>query len=357
LLSVIMAGGVGERFWPLSRRKRPKQLLDLVGRGSMIGLTAERLRGLSAPEETFVITNVDQRDAVIASLDGAVPDENIIGEPVGRNTAPCIGLAARLIMDRFGDEPILVLPADHLVEPVELFQELVRAGAQWVTQHSSLLTFGIEPTRPETGYGYIRATEKVGGEGGAEIYRAAAFLEKPSADKAAGFLAEGGYYWNSGMFMWRAGTILDEIAAHMPDLAGLLDRIGAQAGTRPLAEVLNGMYADAPSISIDYGVMEKAADVVVLRARFDWNDVGSWEFIRDVHPADENGNVTVGNHVLVDAGNNTIVSPDRLVAILGVDDITVVDGGDTILVCRRDRVQEVKTIVQLLKKQGRDDLV
>jgi len=352
-----MAGGVGERFWPLSRRKRPKQLLDLVGRGSMIGLTAERLEGLSAPEETFVITNVDQRDAIIEALAGVVPDENVIGEPVGRNTAPCIGLAARLIVDRFGDEPMLVLPSDHLVQPVDEFQELVRAGADWVSRHPSLLTFGIEPTRPETGYGYIRATERVGGEGAAEIYRAGAFLEKPSAEKAAEFVAEGGYYWNSGMFMWRAGTILGEIATHIPDLGELLDRIGTEAGTRPLAEVLNGIYADAPSISIDYGVMEKAADVVVLRARFDWNDVGSWEFIRDVHPADENGNVAVGDHVLIDAGNNTIVSGDRLVAILGVDDITVVDGGDTILVCRRDRVQEVKTIVQLLKQQGRDDLV
>jgi mannose-1-phosphate guanylyltransferase len=357
LLSVIMAGGVGERFWPLSRRKRPKQLLDLVGRGSMIGLTAERLHGLCTPEETFVVTNVDQRDAIIEALAGAVPDENVIGEPVGRNTAPCIGLAARLIFDRHGDQPMLVLPADHLVEPVDEFQNLVRAGAEWVSQHPSLLTFGIEPTRPETGYGYIQASERVGGEGSAEIYRAAAFLEKPTAGKAAEFLAEGGYYWNSGMFMWRSGTILGEISTHMPDLAALLDRIGREAGTRPLDEVLKAVYADAPSVSIDYGVMEKAADVVVLRARFDWNDVGSWEFIRDVYPADENGNVAVGDHVLIDAGNNTIVSRDRPVAILGVDDVTVVDGGDTILVCRRDRVQEVKAIVQLLKKQGRDDLV
>jgi mannose-1-phosphate guanylyltransferase len=323
----------------------------------MVALTVERLRGLSAPEETFVITNVEQRPAMLAALAGAVPEENVIGEPVGRNTAPCIGLAARLVLDRFGDVPMLVLPADHLVEPVAEFQAAVRAGADWVSERPSLLTFGIQPTRAETGYGYIRAGERLGGPEGAEIYRAAEFLEKPSADRAEEFVAAGGYYWNSGMFMWRAATILSEIAAHLPDLSTLLDRIGAEAGTRPLDEVLKGVYADAPSVSIDYGVMEKAAEVVVLRARFDWNDVGSWEFIRDVHPADDNGNVTVGDHVLVDAADNTIVSSDRTVALLGVDGLAVVDAGDTILVCRRDRVQEVKAIVQLLKQRGRDDLV
>jgi len=352
-----MAGGVGERFWPLSRRRRPKQLLDLTGRGSMIRLTVERLRGLSEPEETYVITNVDQREALAGEVGSLVPEGNIIPEPMGRNTAPCIGLAALLMERAHGNQPMLVLPADHLVEPVADFQHLARAGAEYVTASDVLLTFGIRPSRPETGYGYIHAGDTVTDDGGAVIRKARAFLEKPTAEKAEEFVADGSYFWNSGMFMWTTGTILAEIGLHLPELSSLLAEIESGMGTRPLTEVLNSLYPQAPSISIDYGVMEKAARVVVLEADFEWNDVGSWEFIRDIHPADEADNVAVGEHVLIDARGNTIVSKDRLVGVIGLDDVVVVDGGDTVLVCKRDRVQEVKKIVQTLRERGREDLV
>jgi mannose-1-phosphate guanylyltransferase len=215
------------------------------------------------------------------------------------------------------------------------------------------LTFGIRPTRPETGYGYIRLSNPVGT--GGTLFGVEAFLEKPDAEKARRLVADG-CLWNSGMFMWRTDTVLDGIAAWLPDLASVLDRIGGRMGTRPVAEVLNEEYPRAPSISIDFGLMEKAQNVVALKADFEWNDVGSWEFIRDAYPADADGNVTVGDHVLIDGSNNTIVSRDRLVAILGVDDIVVVEDGGAILVCRRDRVQEVKRVVAELKKRGRDDL-
>jgi mannose-1-phosphate guanylyltransferase len=356
-LTVIMAGGVGERFWPWSRRKRPKQLLDLTGRGSMIGLTVERLSGLSDPDEILIVTNVEQRESILRELSGRVNPENVVGEPVGQNTAPCIGLAALLLEKKHGNQPMLVLPADHLIDPVVEFQSLVKSGAAYVAGHEALLTFGIKPTRAETGYGYIRAGETLYDEGDARIYRAEEFLEKPDAGTAREFVKTGQHFWNSGMFMWTTDVILGEIANHLPDLSAVLERIGGEMGTRPLPEVLKEQYPQTPSISIDYGIMEKASDVVVMKAEFDWNDVGSWEFIRDVHDADDNGNVSVGECVVIDAARNTIVSPDRLVAVLGVDDIVVVDGGDTILVCKRERSQEVKKIVQSLRKQDRDDLI
>jgi mannose-1-phosphate guanylyltransferase len=356
VLTVIMAGGVGERFWPQSRRSHPKQLLDLTGRGSMIGLTLERLEGLSEPEETLIVTNVDQRDAILAEVGDRVPAENVIGEPVGQNTAPCIGLAAVVLRRLHGDEPMVVLPADHLVDPVDEFQRQVRAGAEYVRSNGSLLTFGIRPTRPETGYGYIRSGEELASDGG-RILRAEAFLEKPDAARAREFVDAGGYYWNSGMFMWTAGAILSEIETHIPELHRVLVEIEAGMGTKALADVLKSLYPQAPSISIDYGVMEKAGDVVVLEASFEWNDVGSWEFVREVAERDADGNALIGNHVLVDTRNSTVVARDRLVGVLGLEDVVVVDGGDTVLVCARDRVQEVKKIVQALKDRGRTDLV
>lgn len=354
MLAVIMAGGVGERFWPSSRRQRPKQLLDLTGDGSMIRLTLARLEGLAAPDETFVLTNREQRDAILAEVEGRVPAANVIGEPEVRNTAPCIGLAAVVARAHGGDRAMLVLPADHLVEPAERFRELVRAGAQHVESHADLLTFGIRPTRAETGYGYIRLAG-LAGDVTDSIFRVAAFLEKPDAARARQLVAEG-CLWNSGVFMWRTDTVLAGIEAHLPALGAVLKRVAAGLGTRPLAEVLNEEYSRAPAISIDFGLMEKAKNVVALRADFEWNDVGSWEFIRDAYPADEAGNVVVGDHVIIDGSNNTIVSRDRLVAIVGVDDLVVVEDGGAILVCRRDRAQDVKRVVAELKRRGRDDL-
>ncbi len=356
MLAVIMAGGVGERFWPKSRRRHPKQLLDLTGRGSMIALTVDRLQGLCEPSEIYVITNVEQRGAIVSELDGRVPADNVIGEPQGQNTAPCIGLAALLLRRDHGDKAMVVLPADHLVEPTDEFQDHLRRAADYVEANGGLLTFGVTPTRPETGYGYIKTGDTVDSKDGRTILHAEAFLEKPDAETAATFLASGEHLWNSGMFAWRVDTILDEIATHLPELDAVLSRIESALGTRPLDDVLQLHYPDAPSISIDYGVMEKSSHVVVMRADFKWNDVGSWEFMRDINAADSDGNVTVGDHVLIDAKGNTVVSRDKLVAILGVDDLVVVDGGDTLLVCHRDRVQDVKQVVQALRDRSHDSL-
>jgi mannose-1-phosphate guanylyltransferase len=323
----------------------------------MIGLTVDRLQGLSAPDEILIVTNVDQQEAILQEVSDKVPRENVIGEPIGRNTAPCIGLAAILLRKTHGNQPMLVLPADHVVEPVDEFQALLKSAARYVAEHDCLLTFGVKPTRPETGYGYIHAGKQLHRDGDAEVYRAEAFLEKPDSDTARAFVEDGNYFWNSGMFMWTTDIILREMSTHLPDLFAVLTGIEDETGTRPLSDVLKDLYGNAPSISIDYGIMEKASDVVVVKAEFDWNDVGSWEFIRDIQIPDEQDNVMVGDHVAIDANGNTIVSPDRLVAVLGVDEIVVVDGGDTVLVCKRDKVQEVKRIVQTLRERNKLDLV
>lgn len=356
MIAVVLAGGVGERFWPSSRRLRPKQLLDLTGRGSMLRLTLDRIEGLVAPADTFVMTFAEQRGAVLGELNGRLPEANVIGEPTIRNTAPSIGLSAALVRKLRGDRPMLVLPADHLVDPVDRFRTQAHAALRYAGGHDVLVTFGIVPTRPDTGYGYIRLGKERGQEESERVDAVAAFLEKPTAERARELVSEG-CLWNSGMFAWRPGVVLDGIAAHQPELAATLARIEAAVGTPNFDEVLKQEYPSAPSVSIDYGLMEKARNVVVMRAEFSWNDVGSWEFVRDAGTPDADGNVGTGEHVVIDAKNNTVVAPGRMVGMIGVEGLVLVDAGDAILVCRRDRVQDIKLIVAELKRRGRDDLV
>jgi mannose-1-phosphate guanylyltransferase len=252
VLSVILAGGIGERFWPRSRRNKPKQLIDLTGRGTMISLTVARAQLVSEDEEIFIVTLADQKEAIAREVGGIVPGENIIGEPIGKNTAPSIGLAALILRKRFGDVPFIVLPADHLVEGREQFESAVRAAAGYVADHDCLLTFGITPSRPETGYGYIRAGERLAG-GGGEVFEAESFHEKPSPERAQEFLDDGSYLWNSGMFCWRPEPILRAINTHAPDLYRVLSDIDAGQGTGELESVLNSTYPKAPAKSMELG--------------------------------------------------------------------------------------------------------
>ena len=352
-----MAGGFGQRFWPRSRRQHPKQLIDLTGKGSMLSLTVDRMLALSTPEEVFVITNAGQVDAIVADLDGKIPTDNIVGEPVGRNTAPSIGLAAVLVERRFGDVPFMVLPADHLIGDKDIFESAARAAESYAAGNDALLTFGIKPSRPETGYGYIHAGSQLVDNGGVSLFEVKSFHEKPTVAKAKEFLEDGAYFWNSGMFFWRASAIRKAIKAHLPDLESMLAAFEDRVGTEDINDVLNDVYGSAPSISIDYGIMEKADNVVVIRGDFYWNDVGSWESIREIFPKDTNGNVLVGEHIVIGGKENTIFAPNRLIAMVDVDDIVVVDSGDAILVCRRESVQRVRDIVETLEKNGNDTLI
>ena len=357
VLAVIMAGGFGQRFWPRSRRERPKQLIDLTGKGSMISLTVDRMGALCSPEEIFIVTISSQIDAIEGEVGGRIPRENIVGEPVGRNTAPSIGLAAVVLERRFGDTPFMVLPADHFIADEDAFGKAARAAERYVKAHDCLLTFGIRPSRPETGYGYIHAGRPLDNNDGVMLFEADSFHEKPSLEKAQSFIEAGTYFWNSGMFFWRTSVIRRAIAGYLPELEDVLGRIDQRLGTEPLDDALKSLYSRAPSISIDYGVMEKAENVVVLKGDFYWNDVGSWESVREMYPKDSNGNVLVGDHVVMDSSENTVFSPERLVGLVGVNDIVVVDGGDAILVCKRDRVQQVRDIVETLKKSSKEHLI
>jgi mannose-1-phosphate guanylyltransferase len=354
MLAIIMAGGVGERFWPLSQIARPKQFLDLTGKGSMIRLTVDRLRNLSRPDEIFIVTNADQADGIRLEVP-EIPADNIIVEPQRKNTAPCIGVACHIIRDRLGNHPVFVLPADQIIEDLAAFETAVRAGERYVTKHDVLLTFGIKPSRPDTGYGYIRAGKRVAEDGTIGIFSSEEFLEKPDINKARLFYKAGNYFWNSGMFMWKIGVILDAIDRHLPALGRALSEIGD--GTRGLDTVLKSVYEKISAESIDFGVMEKASGVVILRGDFYWNDVGNWESIRDLYVPDENDNVFVGEHIVIDGTGNTVLSSKKLVGMIGIDDAVVVVGDDALLVCKRTRVQEVKKIVNWLKNSGRKDLV
>lgn len=354
MLALIMAGGVGERFWPRSRARRPKQLLDLTGSGSMIGLTVERLENLSKPEEIFVITNINQAESIRDAVP-ELPPGNIIAEPAKRNTAPCIAVACRIIQNRFGDRPVLVLPADHVIDDLPVFERSVRAGEAYVSGNDVLLTFGIQPSRPETGYGYIRTGDRLVELDGVEIFRSEGFLEKPDIENARRFHEHDAYLWNSGMFMWRTDVIGRAIDRYLPQLGQAVSRLAD--GTGEIQTVLNSIYETIPAESIDYGIMEKADNVVVCRGTFYWNDVGSWESIRDLFPHDEKENVLAGDHVVIDGSGNTVFAPDKMVGLVGVDDIVVVDSGDALLVCKRDRAQEVRKIVDWLKQNGREDLI
>lgn len=357
MLSVIMAGGVGERFWPRSRRRTPKQLLDLTGKGSMIALTLERVEALSRPEEILVITTAEQEIAVAGELRGRVPPENIVAEPEGRNTAASIGLAAVLIRARFGDRPFMVLPADHLVGDVARYEELATAAETYAGHNDCLLTFGIQPSRPETGYGYVQAGRSIEAVPGVELYAVDAFHEKPTRERAEKFLESGTCFWNSGMFLWKPGVILAAIQKHLPELHEVLAALQERVGTDKFESVLKSTYPRVPSISIDYGVMEKADNVVVLKSDFYWNDIGDWESVREVYEADAEDNVLVGEHVMIDSSGNTVFSPERCVALVGMSGVVVVDSGDAILVCKRERAQQVRDIVEILKKKRREKLL
>lgn len=341
--ALIMAGGAGTRLWPLSRRQRPKQLLRLIEGRSLLELSCERLRGLFDPARIWVITSADYLAQVAAALPD-VPRANLIGEPMGRDTLNAIGLAASLIRARDADATMAVFTADHVITPVERFQAAVQRGLAAATQHADhLVTFGIRPRAPHTGYGYVQR----GAALASGVWRVAAFKEKPPRDVAEQYVASGQYAWNSGMFAWRAATILDEIAKHAPENARGLAALAegwqsADSARRATA------FAALPKISIDYAVMEKAAHVLMVEMDVDWRDVGSWTALATTHPADAAGNTLIAPRVLsADSHGNIVVSEDdHLITLLGVRDLVVVRSGDATLICHKDHVEQLKPLTQ-----------
>jgi len=352
MYALIMAGGKGTRLWPISRRGQPKQLLELLFERTLLQQAYERISPLISDDNIFVATVESYAEAVREQIPN-VPASNIVIEPEGRGTAPCIGLAALYLRREDPDAVMAVLTSDHIIEDEEGFRRSLLAAAE-VAKEGYLVTFGIKPDRPHTGYGYIKRGEVLKKIGGYEVFRVERFTEKPDLAKAWEFLESGDYYWNSGMFVWKASTVLREMERLMPKLHAQLMEIDAYIGTERERDVLEAVWVGVEEGTIDYGVMEGAADVVVIPVDIGWSDVGSWATIYELLPSDEEGNVIVGEHVGLDTTGSLILSQRRLVATIGLEGMIVVDAEGVVLICPKERAQDVKRLVEELKKKGMD---
>ncbi|MHC4953303.1 MAG: mannose-1-phosphate guanylyltransferase [Planctomycetota bacterium] len=350
---VILAGGAGTRFWPAGRRDRPKQLLTIASENTMLRETLLRCAPLAPPERTWIVTN--ERQAADTRKEAPeIPDAQILAEPEMRNTAAAIALAAACIARHDGDAVMVVLPADHVIGPQDLFTRTFEAAVARAREASTLLTVGIRPTGPATGYGYIESGEKVAEVDGFEVLRVQSFVEKPDARTAAGFFAAGGYFWNAGTFVWSVAAFLAALDLHLPAHRAVLDAMAPEldAGRAPSADA----YARFENVPVDIGIMERADNVEVIPASFDWDDVGSWLALDRLRTRDEKGNVVIGEQIGIDTRNCIVVArPDHVVATLDISDLIVVCTPDATLVCRKDRAEDVKKIVEQLKKRGLEE--
>ncbi|MBX5483171.1 MAG: mannose-1-phosphate guanylyltransferase [Myxococcaceae bacterium] len=353
LYPVIMAGGSGTRFWPLSRQKRPKQFLSLATDAPLIVETARRLGDLATAKQTWVVCGKAHAPTVKKLLKG-IPPNQVLVEPIARNTAPAIALAAAHVAKKDPTGVIAVLPSDHHIARPDAFRRALARAAK-VAEEGAIVTLGIRPTRPDTGYGYIRVGEVLGPPGpkkeaALQPHKVAAFVEKPDRETAVGYLRSDDYLWNVGIFVFRADVMLAAFEQHMPELHAGLSKIRAAIGTSRYARVLSREFPKLPSISIDYGVAEKAANMAVVPGDFGWSDVGSFSAIHDVRAHNPSGNVVTGKHTLaIDTTDSVILGGDRAIAVIGMHDVVVVDAGDAVLVVPRDRAQDVRKAVDALK--------
>ncbi len=349
LYATILAGGGGTRLWPSSRSGRPKQFLDFTGNGTMLQEAFVRIAPIIPPARVWVLTGARYAEIAREQLP-SLPEGNVIGEPVGRGTAPPIGLAAMLLQKIDPGAVMAVLTADHVISLQGRFRRVLLQAAH-VARRGHLVTLGISATRPDTGYGYIERGEMLY-EGEFSTYRVVRFTEKPNRATAEQFLSSGRYSWNSGMFIWRVDSILVEIERQMPELyTGLREIVGAW-GTPDQTETLARVWPTLPNETIDFGVMEHARDVVVIPVEIGWSDVGSWHALWEILPHDDDENVARGDVILIDVHGSLIHGNGRLIAAIGVDDLIIVDAGNALLVSSRERSQEVKKIVQELEKRG-----
>ncbi len=356
LHAFIMAGGGGTRFWPRSRQSKPKQFLKLVGDATLLQQALERLEALATPARTWVITGASYAAETARQLPSLSP-ERIVGEPCGRDTAACIGLGAALCARNDSDAIMAVTPADQVIEPAQEFRRAVQVAEQMVNEHpQALVTFGIKPAFAATGYGYLERGVELAQRQGVPVYRVGAFREKPHVELAETYVASGKHYWNSGIFVWRAATILGLLRVHQPKLAAALERIAATWDTPSQDDVLTKEYAALDKISIDYAVMEKAPEVLMVQAPFLWDDVGSWLALERRQPQDAHDNTVLANHLGIDTHHCVIVGDDaKLIATLGVSDLIIIQDGDAILVAHREEEGNIKKIVEQLKATKREN--
>ncbi len=352
LYAVIMAGGIGSRLWPRSRAATPKQFLDLASERSMLRETVDRIRPLVPVERILVVTGEEHRETVLGQVPG-LPGENVLLEPAPKGTAPCIGLAAVALLARDNDAIMAVFPADHVIADAAGFRRAIAAAAQ-VAEEGQLVTLGIAPDRPETGYGYIRRGELLGTYDDHPVFHVQCFAEKPDEARARTFVESGEYYWNGGIFIWEAATILWEMAGLLPELYGELQSVAEVWDAPECLPRLHEAWQALPQITIDYGVMEKAQRVVTLPVDIGWSDVGNWAALSALLAADENDNVVRGpGRVLAPGsrGSYLYASAGRLVVAVGLEDFVVVDTPDALLICPKDQAQDVRDVVRELQAQ------
>jgi mannose-1-phosphate guanylyltransferase len=358
---VILAGGRGTRFWPLSRKRRAKQLLALDGKQTMVQQTVARLRPLAPESNVWIITNEDSRPEILRQLP-RLARRQVVAEPVGRNTAPAIGLAAFLLLRENPDAVIGMFPSDHVIGQEAHYREVLQQGAAIAAAEENIVVLGIQPSRPETGYGYIEAGERRDSDA-MPVLR---FTEKPDAERAAAFLAAGNYYWNSGMFLWSARTLADALHEHLPKTAPLLEKIAASFGTRKFEATFRRLYPKCENISIDYAVLEprsrkQPSNLYCLPADFGWNDLGSWTALHEHHAEKTgaaDGNLISGSgHFVLNAQGNYIHAPGKFVAAVGVHDLVVVETRDALLITTRQQAQDVGKVVKYLDEKKLNKLV
>lgn len=360
LYAVIMAGGGGTRLWPLSRRNRPKQMMAISGDKTLFQIAVERLNGILRPDQIYIVT-VEEQARELSRQKPEIPWENFLIEPMPKGTASVVAMAAQAIQLRDPEGVMVVLTADHFIKNVPHFHHLIKCGKK-VAEDGYLVTLGIEPQYPATGYGYIQRGDRLDEFDGLPYYRVLKFKEKPNEDLAREFMERGDHDWNSGMFFWRVDRILQEISSLMPDLYRIIEVIQKAWPTEKRREALLENWTKIVPETIDYGIMEKASRVACIPARnLGWNDVGSWESLFDVLPADENGNIKLADDVFIqDTTDSLFVSENpssKFIAAIGINDIVVIDMPDALLVCKKSETQKVKLIVDFLKKQGNQQLL
>lgn len=351
-----MAGGSGTRFWPRSRVKKPKQYLSLFGDQSLIQETVQRFANFIPEESIYVVSAKGQKD-VLEEQTTNLPKENLIYEPFGKNTLPAIGLAALFIAEKDPDGILVVSPSDHLIQNDELFRQTIESASKIAGEKNGIVTIGITPKFPATGYGYVQTTEEVKVGQSIRSFAVNKFVEKPNLEVATGYLKNGGFFWNSGIFIFKVSVFLNSVQKYAPKLYADLFRIKEHIGTDGYEAALAQIYGEVESISIDYGILEKADNVFLVQGDFVWNDLGSWEEVYKYDKKDANGNAQTGEAILLDVKNSYVYAPDSLVAVVGLEDVIVVQEGDSILVCKRDRAEDIKTVVGEITKRKLDQFL
>lgn len=349
---VIMAGGGGTRFWPLSRKAKPKQFLNLSGKDTMVMDTIKRLCRVADQEDIFVVTGEDFVASTMEQTKEILRADHILGEPAARNTAACIGYAAMEILKKYGDGIMCVAASDHFIKDEEEYERVIKTAVSLADQKDALVTIGIKPTFASTGYGYIRTNR----EAEAEYYEVEEFVEKPDRETAMGYLASGQYAWNSGMFVWKASVILSYFEKLLPDIYECLVTIGNAMGTAQEKQVISQIYPIIPKISVDYGIMERAKGVLMVEGDFGWNDVGSFDALEEIYQKDEKGNTVLANACLLDTEGCIVYGDgEKLIAALGVQDLVIAQTKDILLVCDKKRAQEIKRFPEELVRLGQDE--